>query len=603
MPVESATYVSDLDVNQPVAGDPVAEGDNHLRLIKQALKTTFPAAGVNAGLTPAADLASSSSGKGAELVGFIQAGTGAVSRTVKAKVRDIVSVNDFGAIGDGVTSDQASIVAAVAHCYGAGAYLEWSEGIYLTTGNIPNFHDVRHRGPGVVKRGSDLFYPGLRAATRNTLYVAASGGSNSNDGISSAEPFATTKAAGDTIYKYPYSDAIWRVQLAAGTYTQATSFLKPFPSSRRVEFNGPSVALGTSPTAIIASPGGAVGGLFFQSFCFFQVTDIQVKDFSDTSAQGIGADANSNGLLVNVHADNCYNGIKDSQSSFMRVQGGILQNCFVAFSGIARAGFTIGSGATAPTSDGSNGPAFLNNTHAIQLQEGASGHADYTYFSGNGIDFDMSERSRTHAMGCNLIGSASSTGVRCRGGSSFYDNPTTPNTWSSHGTRTLYGAFSSDIAIEGYLAARPTLRIRRETGAQATSSTTPVTAFEHTFDAYELSTRGAGFEIEMLCSVTGVAGTKNVTVTFGGVTLLNRTVTAATTAYTIRVKFITRDGIAASSQRACCEVLENGQVPIVTFTAALTIDLKLAQTLTITHNVANAADTNRIQQFDLEVVR
>jgi polygalacturonase len=33
------------------------------------------------------------------------AGTGAVSRTVQSKLRDVVSVKDFGAVGDGVTDD------------------------------------------------------------------------------------------------------------------------------------------------------------------------------------------------------------------------------------------------------------------------------------------------------------------------------------------------------------------------------------------------------------------------------------------------------------------------------------------------------------------
>ncbi|HQT51121.1 MAG TPA: tail fiber domain-containing protein, partial [Acidovorax defluvii] len=45
-----------------------------------------------------ADLAASS---GASLVGFQQAGTGTVTTTVQAKLRETVSVKDFGAVGDG----------------------------------------------------------------------------------------------------------------------------------------------------------------------------------------------------------------------------------------------------------------------------------------------------------------------------------------------------------------------------------------------------------------------------------------------------------------------------------------------------------------------
>jgi hypothetical protein len=45
--------------------------------------------------------------------GFIQAGTGAVQRTVESKLQDMVSVKDFGAIGNGIANDTAAIQAAI----------------------------------------------------------------------------------------------------------------------------------------------------------------------------------------------------------------------------------------------------------------------------------------------------------------------------------------------------------------------------------------------------------------------------------------------------------------------------------------------------------
>lgn len=52
------------------------------------------------------------SGDSSSVLNFTQSGTGAVSRTVDSKLKDFVSVKDFGAVGDGITDDTAAVVAA-----------------------------------------------------------------------------------------------------------------------------------------------------------------------------------------------------------------------------------------------------------------------------------------------------------------------------------------------------------------------------------------------------------------------------------------------------------------------------------------------------------
>ena len=63
----------------------------------------------------------------ASLVAYEPAGVGAVTTTVQAKLRETVSVKDFGAVGDGVTDDTAAIQAAL----DADVALEVPEGNYL----------------------------------------------------------------------------------------------------------------------------------------------------------------------------------------------------------------------------------------------------------------------------------------------------------------------------------------------------------------------------------------------------------------------------------------------------------------------------------------
>jgi hypothetical protein len=81
---------------------------------------------------------------------FLQSGTGAQTRTVQAKLRDTVSVKDFGAIGNGVADDTAAIQATI-DAVGAvgGGSVFFPAGNYKTTDTlIVNKPNVELRGVG-----------------------------------------------------------------------------------------------------------------------------------------------------------------------------------------------------------------------------------------------------------------------------------------------------------------------------------------------------------------------------------------------------------------------------------------------------------------------
>jgi hypothetical protein len=102
----------------------------------------------------------------ADLVTFLQAGAGAVQRTAQAKMRDVVSVKDFGAVGDGVTDDTAAIQAAEDACATSGQALWFPAGTYRCNSGITK-KSVNWFGAGKYK--TKLAYYG------NSTFINATG--------------------------------------------------------------------------------------------------------------------------------------------------------------------------------------------------------------------------------------------------------------------------------------------------------------------------------------------------------------------------------------------------------------------------------------------
>ena len=75
-------------------------------------------------------------GSGSSLVGYNQGGVGAVNRTVQSRLRDYVSVKDFGAVGDGVTDDTVAFKAAIAAAAGNFQQLFVPSGFYVISDTL-----------------------------------------------------------------------------------------------------------------------------------------------------------------------------------------------------------------------------------------------------------------------------------------------------------------------------------------------------------------------------------------------------------------------------------------------------------------------------------
>ena len=157
---------------------------------------------------------------------FVQAGAGAVTRTQQEKLREGVSVKDFGAVGDGVTDDAAAINTAVNS--GAKAV--------LLTGRHKCNSGVTVPG-GVTLYGLD-FSPSNIGAQGTALIFALSvptcltlGGASSSNLTANAYGFSVVREAGSI----PAGSIGVLVQ---NTYGSGLSNIGSFRHSIPVQFKG-----------------------------------------------------------------------------------------------------------------------------------------------------------------------------------------------------------------------------------------------------------------------------------------------------------------------------------------------------------------------------
>jgi hypothetical protein len=241
------------------------------------------------------------------------------------RLGDLVSVRDYiDSPVDGITSNQDGMVAAVADAISKNADLLWPAGVYVRTGSIPGFHQVRHVGPGVIKIGSAFFVvqPKGSATTRNTLYVAPSG-SDIYDGLSSSTPFKTIQAAFDAVTNFgPQLAGLWDVSVQG--VVSGPGVMAGVLSSGFITVKGqPSV--GQPSSEIDVTGMNAAYGLSFSGGMRIQTRDLLVRGARNGTglASGIVLDSGTSGYHVNTWTRDCeQNGINGNIKCRILVQGG-----------------------------------------------------------------------------------------------------------------------------------------------------------------------------------------------------------------------------------------------------------------------------------------
>ena len=159
---------------------------------------------------------------------YLPDGVGAISRSVAARLKETISVYDFGAKGDGVTDDTASINAAITRANAiGGAIVQLPPGVYKCNGQI------------VLKDGVTLMGAGPSATrfdfTASTATVACIYGEGSIAALPAFSvniakndktitfPSDPGVAAGDVLVIYNSANSSWS---AARTYYRAGEMVR-----------------------------------------------------------------------------------------------------------------------------------------------------------------------------------------------------------------------------------------------------------------------------------------------------------------------------------------------------------------------------------------
>jgi hypothetical protein len=341
------------------------------------------------------------------------------------KVNGFINIAEYDAVGDGVTSDQTAIVAAIADAKTKGMGLYWGAGTYLSIDNIPDFHNVKHLGEGVIKRGSDLYAITPTLSDTNILYTGF-GGLSTNDGLSSSQPRKLSNVV-DVLKNLggKASNGQWRIQFVAGTITDTGLVFNDLPYfSQPLQIwgvwdgtNRLAVWDGVSSSAVYAIRADAKN----------EALNIEFKDmkFINWSADPSNAGAIVCWYGVNVLTENCE--VKDStvgfwmRGGYSRHYGDVLDNCVWGIGMQYNHSGQIGNSAQRVT--------IKNCDKGLMLGRQSVTHLDYTDLSGNIMDVNAHQKSRFASIGTTFT-QWTNFSIWLQGDSIFEDGGS--NTWDAN---------------------------------------------------------------------------------------------------------------------------------------------------------------------------
>ncbi|WP_289140823.1 hypothetical protein [uncultured Pseudomonas sp.] len=536
----------------------------------------------------------SGSANNAANVLYVPNGPGQIPRPVQVRLRDSFSVRDYiESPIDGTTSNQAGIVSAVAAALAAGADLYWPAGTYVSTESIPGFHDVKHIGRGVIKRGAYTFKITNRAQA-NSIYVATTG-SDTNDGISPSEPMLTPQAAADNLAKWgDFLEGAWTIQLAAGTYPPVF-FPVGIQSRNFIGLSGPSVGHPNVPTAIIDGAGAANGSCIVCSEGVrLAVRNVKVQNVTGTLSIGISATKACDIYLDNAHTQDCYSGVQATYNSRLRVKGGVFSDGAIGFGVGTSCGYSIGYAAGGTRA---GGPIIKNmSVVGVKISELSTGHLDYSTVDNCLVGVELTQWCRMNNIG-NEIKNCTKAGLRAT--ASIFTQA--GDVYSNNGTNWLFDSYSwlATIGTDSQGALRVGRVKNQITHTGTTSKTILATPFKLPASYFTDDSKQLRINIRGVLNAT--AGVVTVGVDFGTIVMQGVASAGAVTGALFEAEFIL-DAKTSATQRTYARLIQNTtivrqQANDRAFNAAVA-----AIAVNIVGTLSSASDSLVIDSVDVELV-
>jgi len=323
----------------------------------------------------------------------------------------VIDATGLGAVSGGPAgANTTAIAAAVARAIATNGEVYLPEGTFETNASIPDLHTVRWRGSGRILRGSDTFYVEPKPGQTNRLYVATTG-SAANDGLTASQPRNSIQSAFDAMENYgPMLGGNWRVQVAAGTYTNQPVLVEGLQSADYIVVAGATVAMNATPTVRFDGTGAtAVEAMAFAHNMIVKVENIRFQNWTVLDSAGLVARHRVQLWAYNVHADTVdETGLYAQAQSRLYVQGGNYTNCSKGIRVAQQSTFTIGQGGDVVTCQDCEYGAHLRNQSA-----GVVVNAEFIDCTVYGVQLLHSSEARFtsclfdgNSVGINITGSA-----------------------------------------------------------------------------------------------------------------------------------------------------------------------------------------------------